>query len=104
MMTAIKRTLIDTSGSGFASKDAGLTWTQVDSQSLIAVASSGDGTKLAGIAIDSSSWVYFFTSRGTTTPGSAGFLRGGTGTAIQLQYAGEGLWMPLNHEGTISAY
>jgi hypothetical protein len=40
----------------------------------------------------------------TTTPGTAGYLAGGQYTAIELQYIGNGLFLPLSYVGTLSAY
>jgi hypothetical protein len=40
----------------------------------------------------------------TTTPGAAGYLIGGQNTAIELQYIGNGQFLPLSHEGAFSAY
>jgi hypothetical protein len=40
-----------------------------------------------------------------SSPGIAsGYLVGGQNSAIELQFAGNGQWLPLSHEGTISAY
>jgi hypothetical protein len=40
----------------------------------------------------------------TTTPGTAGYLAGGPNSAIELQYIGNGQFMPLNYVGAISAH
>jgi hypothetical protein len=39
----------------------------------------------------------------TTTVGTSGYLTGGQGAAIELQYIGNSQFLPLKHEGSISA-
>ena len=40
----------------------------------------------------------------STTPGAAGCLSGARHTTMELIYAGNNLFPPLSHEGTIRAY
>jgi len=67
-----------------------------------AVASSADGSKLVIAASDGNLWTSAQGS--TTTSGTTGYLVGGYLSALELQYVGNGLFLPLNHEGTIRAY
>ena len=65
------------------------------------VASSSDGSLLAAVAYGGNIYV---SSQASTTPGTAGYLSGAQHTAIELIYAGNNLFLPLSHEGTIRAY
>jgi hypothetical protein len=89
-------------GQIFVSSDSGVTWApRVSSQAWYAVASSADGAKLvAGIY----NGQIYTSNPATTTPGAAGYLIGGQNTAIELQYIGNGQFLPLSHEGAFSAY
>ncbi|HQU82703.1 MAG TPA: hypothetical protein PKY59_06250 [Pyrinomonadaceae bacterium] len=40
----------------------------------------------------------------TTTPGIAGYLIGEQFTSIELQYIGNGRFLPISHTGTIVGY
>ncbi len=77
----------------------GVTWT--------AAASSADGSKLAAVVRTGriySSESTPITLRSTTTPGSAGFLDGAEGTAIELQYIGNNQFLPISYVGRFFAY
>ena len=65
------------------------------------VASSADGSKLVLVANGNQ---IYTSSQGSTTAGTAGYLRGTRLTAIELEYVGNGIFIPLSHEGTIRAY
>ena len=92
----------------YTSTDSGVTWTPRGiSTSWYAVASSADGSKLVGVV----SYGQIYTSTpssvlpsSTTTVGTAGYLTGGQLTALELQYIGNGQFMPLSYVGTIFAY
>ncbi len=89
----------------FTSADSGSTWLQrsgATNAQWTAVASSADGSKLVAAASDGNLWT---SSQGSTSStGTNGFLVGGTLSSIELQYVGNGLFLPVNHEGTIRAY
>ena len=74
------------------------------------VASSADGSKLVACVQDGqiyTSALALAPSQSTgqnTTVGTGGYLTGGQGTAIELQYIGNNQFFPLSHEGTISGY
>jgi hypothetical protein len=88
----------------YVSTDSGATWTaRALSAPWGCVASSADGTKLvAGVLLGQ-----IYTTgpdSATTAVGASGCLIGGPNTAIELQYIGNNQFLPLSHEGTISAY
>ena len=89
----------------FSSADSGSTWLQrsgATNAQWTAVASSADGSKLVAAASDGNLWT---SSQGSTSStGTNGFLVGGALSSIELQYVGNGLFLPVNHEGTIRAY
>lgn len=89
-------------GQILVSSDSGVTWVpRVSSQFWYAVASSADGTKL--VASVNGGQIYT-SNAAITTPGTAGYLLGGQNTAIELQFIGNGQFLPLSHEGAFSAY
>jgi hypothetical protein len=65
------------------------------------IASSSDGSLLAAVAYGGNVYV---SSQSSTTTGMAGYLIGPQHSAIELIYAGNNLFLPLSHEGTIRAY
>jgi hypothetical protein len=92
------------SGNIFASSDSGSTWTQLNgalSASWSSIASSADGSSLAATVYGGDIYV---SSQSSTTTGTAGYLTGAQHTAIELEYVGNGIFLPLSHEGTLRAY
>jgi hypothetical protein len=86
----------------YSSTDSGTTWaTRAPNLSWMGIASSADGGKLVIVA--NNGQIYTF-SQSSTTAGTAGYLSGAGQSAIELNYVGNGIFMPLNHEGTIRAY
>ena len=95
--------LVATAANGkiYTSTDSGVTWIPAGAnRTWWAVASSRDGMKL--VALVEGGQIY--TSVPSTTPGAAGSLVGGQDTALELQFVGSGQFIPLSHEGTITAY
>jgi hypothetical protein len=93
-----------TAGRVSTSSDSGATWLQQTSTTNAAwscLASSANGSKLVG-AINGG--FIYTSSQGNTTTGTAGYLYGAQQSAIELDYAGNGIFIPLSHEGTIRAY
>jgi photosystem II stability/assembly factor-like uncharacterized protein len=88
-------------GQIYTSKDYGVSWTPcASSQNWYSVASSADASKLvAGV-----NGGQIYTSIATTTLGISGYLYGEQGAATELQYVGNGVWIPVSHEDPISAY
>jgi hypothetical protein len=89
-------------GQIYLSSDSGASWAPRGSvQSWNAVTSSTDGSKLvAGVY----GGQIYTSSTASTTPGTAGYLLGGQNTAIELQFIGNGQFLPLSHEGAFAAY
>jgi hypothetical protein len=85
----------------YTSTDSGGTWTLRDSsRNWWSVASSSDGTKL--VAVVNGGQIY--TSDAETTTGTAGYLTGDQNTAIELQYVGNGQFLPISYIGSIQAF
>jgi hypothetical protein len=93
-------------GGIYTSTDSGATWTPASTPTAYwhSVASSTDGTKLVAGVSGGGIYAAQATIQTTTTPGPAGHLAGGQNTAIELQYIGNGLFLPLSYAGTLSAY
>jgi len=83
----------------FTDSDATLT-PRESNRSWRSVASSADGSKL--VAVADGGQIYTYSS--ADPPGTTGYLLGDQLSAIELQYIGNGQFMPLSHEGTIIAY
>jgi hypothetical protein len=86
------------------STDSGANWQPRNGLPLLGwttVASSADGSTLA--AAGSSTQIYV-ASKATTTLGTAGRLTGARLSAVELEYLGNGQFMPISYVGTIRAY
>ena len=84
----------------YTSFDSGVTWTaQEVTINWFAAASSADGGKLVVAAM--SNRIYTTGNELMTTAGTAGYLTGGQFSAIELQYVGNGRFLPLSSTGTI---
>jgi len=100
----------DDGGQIYTSTDSGNTWSQPQGSSKYwyASACSADGTKL--VVVDTSpGQVYTSTPAiaspgSTTTVGNGGFLTGGQGASIELQFVGNNQFIIVSHEGTILGY
>jgi hypothetical protein len=89
-------------GQIYLSKDSGVTWAAYESdRQWAAVASSADGTRLAAIVNSGQIYTSSGSASSATTVGAAGDLVGGPFATVELQYIGNGLWIPLSHEATI---
>ncbi len=95
-------------GQVYISTDSGLTWNPRDSnRAWQSIACSTDGTRFFATVASGQILVATppsITPATTTTPGTAGYLTGGQGTAIQLLYIGNGRFFPVSHEGRIAAF
>ena len=99
------------SGGGiYTSLNWGATWTQpsgAPNASWSAIASSADGSKVAAV-INSTSSGGIYTLQASpqtlTTVGTSGGITGGQGTAVELQYIGNGQFMPVSSAGIIWAF
>jgi hypothetical protein len=97
-------------GGIYFSANYGLTWTPeaVSTQNWRAVTCSADGSKIvAGYATTlTSGGIYYWDASvetTTTTTGANGSVTGGPGTAVELQYLGNGQFMPISSTGTFWA-
>lgn len=80
----------------YESSDIGRTWRVTsDAGAWTAVASSADGMKVT--AAKSGSTIQLGTRRASTTLGTAGSVSGGQQDALELQYAGGGVFMPVGY-------
>ena len=80
----------------YESTDSGSTWRRTaDTGAWTAVASNADGSRY--IAGKSGSALYTGERRFYTTTGSAGSLSGGQNDALQLQYVGGGVFLPIGY-------
>jgi len=92
------------SGNIYSSQDSGANWTQLAGAPVLSwsdIASSADGSLLAATVYGG---VIYVSSQNSTTAGTSGYLSGPQHSTIELIYAGNGIFLPLNHEGTIRAY
>ena len=91
-------------GAVYISTDSGVTWAQrygLPAAFWTGVACSADGSKLVLVANGNQ---IYTSSQGSTTTGTTGYLSGARLTAIELEYVGNGIFIPLSHEGTIRAF
>ncbi|HTB82637.1 MAG TPA: hypothetical protein VK742_03200 [Candidatus Sulfotelmatobacter sp.] len=90
----------------YASQDSGVSWQPLITTNFnwSSVAVSSDGTKIT--ATGNAGYIYTqqFAARSATSTGTNGYLLGGTGSAVELQYMGAGQFIPISHEGNITAY
>lgn len=91
--------LLGVGGHLYVSTDYGLTWTPRESaRNWTSVAASADGQRLVAVAGNGQ---IYTSSEASTLPGNRGYLGGGLGTAVELQYLGNGLFLPISHEGAL---
>ena len=91
-------------GGIYVSSDAGATWKQTSAptQTWNSIAASADGTRLAAAVYNSSSGIYVSqASSQASSQTSSGSISGGQGTAVELQYIGNGQFMPVSSAGTL---
>lgn len=85
------------------STDSGTTWmttTLPSGGSWYALASTAAGTFIAGDYSHGGIYIY----KTATTTGTTGYLSGGPNTAITLEYMGNGVFLPVSHEGNLLPY
>jgi hypothetical protein len=97
------------SGGGiYVSSNFGVTWTQqayAPTKNWSAIASSADGTKLAAAVYGGDVYTSQASSQlTTTTADTSGYITGGQGSAVELQYIGNNRFMPVSSVGIIWAY
>ena len=88
------------SGGLYVSEDAGLSWTArpVPALAWQSIASSNDGSTLAAVATSNPIYV---SSQSETTVGTAGGLAGPRLSAVELEYIGNGRFIPVSYVGNI---
>lgn len=94
-------------GQIYLSIDSGSNWVAVESvRSWSAVAISGDGTRVVAAVWGGQIYTFDIPPNlgQTTTVGTAGYLVGPQFSSIELQYVGNGKFLPLSHSGTILGY
>ena len=97
-------------GGIYTSSNFGVTWAQQTNapvKSWNAIAASADGTKLAAAINKTTSggiYVSVASTLSATTVGTAGYIIGAQGSAVELQYVGNNQFMPVSYAGNIWAY
>jgi photosystem II stability/assembly factor-like uncharacterized protein len=92
-------------GQIYTSTDSGMTWTpRASNRNWLSVASSADGAKLVAVASGGQIYTSIPISVSSTTPGTTGYLLGNQNSAIELQYLGNGQFLPLSYVGLIQAF
>ena len=97
-------------GGIYTSSNFGVTWAQQTNapvESWNAIAASADGTKLAAAinnTLTGGIYVSLASILSATTVGTTGYLIGGQGSAVELQYIGNNQFMPVSYAGSIWAY
>ena len=92
-------------GGIYISTDSGASWTKSGGAPDLGWTSldfSGDGGAL--VAVATASPIYVSSQASRTTTGTAGYLTGTRLSAIELEYIGDGEFMPVNRLGTIRAH
>ena len=92
----------------YASMNLGASWSVLSgstNQAWSAITSSADGSHLAAASGGSSGNLYYSGSaiQITSLTGTNGFIAGSQGTAVELQYIGNNLFMPVSATGTVWA-
>jgi hypothetical protein len=105
-----KLAAVVSNGVVFTSSNYGVTWSQQTNapvRAWSAIDASADGTKLTA-AINSATIGGIYVSEAsvlsTTTVGANGFIVGGQGSAVELQYIGNNQFMPVSFAGNIWGY
>lgn len=90
----------------YTSSNSGATWSQVYNVNRVwqCVASSADGSKLVAVTDNDQIYTSDPVPFSTTAAGTTGYVTGRQNMAIELQYIGNGQWMPISHEGSIYTY
>jgi hypothetical protein len=94
-------------GGIYTSSNYGVTWTQAGapSNNWYSITSSADGGGLAATIYGGGIYTAQSSSQKTTTTvGTNGYITGGQGTAVELQYIGNNQFMPVSSAGTIWAH
>jgi hypothetical protein len=102
-----KITAVVYGGGIYSSVNYGANWTKqpASTQNWLTICGSADGSRLAAGVYNGR--IYYSslsqTTLNSTTSGVNGFLTGPQGSAVELQYIGNGKFMPVSSSGTIWA-
>ena len=92
-------------GGVYVSTENGISWEQRLNLPTAAIYNgatvSGDGSTM--VAVANSPNPIYISSQSTTTVGAAGYLVGSRLSAVELQYVGNGLFIPISYAGSIRA-
>lgn len=95
----------------FTSFDSGVSWTSQESvREWMSVATSFDGTKLVAVARNAANTAGDLIYTATiplplaTISGTSGFITGKQYSSIELQYIGNGKFLPISYSGAISGF
>jgi hypothetical protein len=92
-------------GQIYTSADSGVTWMpRESSRNWRFFASSSDGIKLVGLGFNIQIYTSIPISVSSTTNGPASYLLGNQNSAIELQYLGNGQFLPISYVGLIQAF
>ena len=89
-------------GNIYISMDSGVSWSpraSLPTVNCMGVACSADASTL--VVAPSPSQLYVSSLATRTTPGTAGYLSGTRLSAIELEYVGGGVFIPVSFVGTV---
>lgn len=92
---------VGTSGDVYVSQDSGSTWqkrSNLPTVNYTGVAASGDGSTMVAVA---NSYPIYISSQSSTTVGVAGQLIGSRLAAVELEYVGNGVFIPISYVGNV---
>jgi len=90
----------------YASVNFGGSWSVLSgstNQTWSALTSSANGQVLAGAAMSGNLFYSSSAAQASTLTGTNGFISGGQGSAVELQYIGNGRYMPVSSSGPLWA-
>jgi hypothetical protein len=92
-------------GGIYLSSNFGLTWAQAGAVSTTwySITSSADGAKLAAAVLGGGIYLSQAALQSASTTGTNGYISGAQGSAVELQYIGNGQFLPVSSAGTIWA-
>jgi hypothetical protein len=92
-------------GKIYTSSNSGVTWIpRENNRTWTSIASSTDGSKLVAGVRSGQIYTSLPMTATTTVLGTAGYLQGSQNAAVELQYIGNGQFLPLSSAGSIEAY
>lgn len=92
-----------TTGGIFVSTDSGMTWSLRNLSSSTSWTSVGMSSDASTIAAGGTGSLIYVSAQNSTTPGVAGYLSGARLAAVELEYVGGGVFIPISYVGSIRA-